>query len=129
MKKVKMTNRTKPTLSPRNRNSQPVVKARAPIATTKNGHASPAATVSVMIADDHTFLRESLHSLIATDKNFTIVAEADNGRKAVDLALEKRPNVLLMDIGMPRLNGLEAARQIRHLAPEVKVITTHRIQH
>ena len=106
----------KPTLSPRNRNIQPVIKARAPIATTKNGHASPAATVSVMIADDHTFLRESLHSLIATDKNFSIVAEADNGRKAVDLALEKRPNVLLMDIGMPRLNGLEAARQIRHLA-------------
>ena len=122
MTKVKMTNRTKPTLSPRNRNIQPVIKARAPIATTKNGYASPAATVSVMIADDHTFLRESLHSLIATDKNFTIVAEADNGRKAVDLALEKRPNVLLMDIGMPRLNGLEAARQIRHLAPEVKVI-------
>lgn len=81
-----------------------------------------AASIRLIIVDDHTFIREALRSLVELDKTIEIIGEADNGRKAVDLAVEKRPTVLLMDIGMPRLNGLAAARQIRQLAPDVRII-------
>ena len=64
------------------------------------------------------FIREAIASLLSGDPDLTLVGEADNGRSALQQALEKKPDVLLMDIGMPRLNGLEAARQIR-IAPEV----------
>ncbi len=79
-------------------------------------------TISVLIADDHMFIREAVASLLSGDPGLSIVGEADNGRSALQQALEKRPDVLLMDIGMPRLNGLEAARQIQKIAPGVKVI-------
>lgn len=81
-----------------------------------------AANISVLIADDHTFIREALRSLLDGDQDIRVVGEADNGRKAVELALELQPDVLIMDVGMPKLNGLEAARQIRKLAPNVRVI-------
>lgn len=78
--------------------------------------------VSVGIADDHTFIREALRSVLSTEETIEVVGEAENGRKAVEMAVAERPDVLLMDIGMPRLNGLEAARQIRQSAPGVRVI-------
>ncbi len=78
--------------------------------------------VSVGIADDHTFIREALRSVLSTEETIHVVGEADNGRKAVEMAVAERPDVVLMDIGMPRLNGLEAARQIRQSAPGVRVI-------
>lgn len=79
-------------------------------------------TISVLVADDHMFIREAVASLLSADPDLTLVGEADNGRSALQQALEKRPDVLLMDIGMPRLNGLEAARQVRSMAPDVKII-------
>lgn len=84
---------------------------------------SPSAKpVSVGIADDHTFIREALRAVLSSEESIRVVGEADNGRKAVEMAVAEQPDVILMDIGMPRLNGLEAARQIRQSAPGVRVI-------
>ena len=85
-------------------------------------HIASAETLSVLIADDHTFIREALRALLVNDKSISVVGEAADGRKAVEMAVEKHPKILLMDIGMPRLNGLEAARQLKSLAPDVRVI-------
>jgi DNA-binding NarL/FixJ family response regulator len=68
------------------------------------------------------FIREAVASLLSNDPDISVVGEADNGRSALQQTLDKRPDVLLMDIGMPRLNGLEAARQVRKMAPDVKII-------
>jgi DNA-binding NarL/FixJ family response regulator len=121
MTKIKLSNRVH-VKSPRKVNTaKPSLETRP-----RNMQAKPAskptANISVLIADDHTFIREALRSLLDGDQDIRVVGEADNGRKAMELALEMQPDVLLMDVGMPKLNGLEAARQIRKLAPNVRVI-------
>jgi len=78
--------------------------------------------VSIGIVDDHTFIREALRNMLDAEDSIRVVGEADNGRKAVEMAIAERPDVMLMDIGMPRMNGLEAARQIRQSAPGVRVV-------
>jgi len=76
----------------------------------------------ILLADDHQILRDGLRSLLAKEPGLEVVAEAANGRDAVRLALELEPEVVIMDISMPDLNGIEAARQIITKAPQVKVI-------
>jgi DNA-binding NarL/FixJ family response regulator len=78
--------------------------------------------LTVAIADDHTFIREALRMMLDAEDSIRVVGEADNGRKAVEMAVAERPDVMLMDIGMPRMNGLEAARQIRQSAPGTRVV-------
>ncbi|KEO85040.1 response regulator [Tumebacillus flagellatus] len=76
----------------------------------------------VLIADDHPLAREAIRSLLEGDEAFEIVAEAENGREAIQLCDEVRPDLVLMDINMPQLNGLEATRQIKKSHPEVKLV-------
>ena len=78
--------------------------------------------ITVLLADDHQIVREGLKSLIESEKGLKVVGEADDGRKAVALTRKLRPDVVVMDIAMPLLNGLEATRQIRAEMPESKVI-------
>ena len=78
--------------------------------------------ISVLLADDHNMVRDGLRSVLEADGGIQVVAEASNGRIAVDLARKLRPDVVVMDIGMPVLNGLEATRQIRKAVPEAKVL-------
>ncbi len=78
--------------------------------------------IKVLLADDHTVVREALRSLLETVADIAVVGDADNGRSAIDMALSLRPDVLLMDIGMPRLNGLEASRQIRRMVPATRIL-------
>ena len=73
--------------------------------------------ITIIIAEDHTIVREGLGILLGLEKDFLVVAVAANGREAVTLALELRPDVVVMDIAMPLLNGLEATRQILRTAP------------
>ena len=113
---------------------QPVHKRPAPAKSRTPHRSTKSSAIRVALADDHTFVREALHSLLSGEDDLEIVGEADNGRRAIEIAEELNPSVLLMDIGMPRLNGLAAAQRIRHVAPEVKVIlltafgTDHYIQ-
>lgn len=79
-------------------------------------------TISVLLADDHTVVRQGLRSLLAAESDITVVGEAENGRQAVQLAKSLSPNVIVMDIAMPQLSGLEATRQIMRDNPAAKVL-------
>ena len=78
--------------------------------------------IKTLLADDHTVVREGLRALLLADGGIDVVGQAHNGREAVELALSLRPDVVVMDIAMPLLNGLEATRQILAAAPGIKVI-------
>ncbi|HTL67274.1 MAG TPA: response regulator transcription factor [Lacunisphaera sp.] len=78
--------------------------------------------ITVLLADDHTVVRQGLRSLLATEPDIEVVAEAETGRQAVQLARKFLPDVVVMDIAMPVLNGLEATRQISHEIPSTRVI-------
>ena len=79
-------------------------------------------TIRVLIADDHTIMRAGLRSLLEKEDQIEVVAEAENGRRAVQLAIEHKPDVVVMDVSMPDLNGIEATSQVLASLPEVKVI-------
>jgi DNA-binding NarL/FixJ family response regulator len=78
--------------------------------------------IRVVVADDHTLFRSGLRALIDGFVGITVVGEAGDGREALRLVAEHRPDVVLMDISMPDLNGLEAAAQVVRDFPEVKVL-------
>jgi two-component system, NarL family, response regulator NreC len=76
----------------------------------------------VLLGDDHTVLRQGLRKILEDRRDWRVVAEAGNGRDAVREAIEQRPDVAVLDIGMPLLNGIEATRQIVRRAPSVRVL-------
>lgn len=79
-------------------------------------------SIRIILADDHQIIREGVRALLAGLPGMDVIAEAGNGRTAVSLALKLKPDVVIMDIGMPDLNGMEATSQIRVQAPGVHVI-------
>ena len=78
--------------------------------------------ITVLLADDHQIVREGFRSLLGHELDIEVVGEAANGREAVQLTRKLRPEVVVMDIAMPLLNGLEATRQIRKNFPDTKVL-------
>ena len=78
--------------------------------------------ISILIADDHKIFREGLKKLLEADTSFQIVGEAENGRAVVELAQQLQPSVVLMDIAMPILNGVEATRQILKERPATRIL-------
>jgi len=78
--------------------------------------------ITVLIADDHMVVREGLRKLLEDERDIEVVGEAATGRKAVELTGKLRPDVIVMDIAMPQMNGLEATRQILKNLPGAKVL-------
>jgi len=79
-------------------------------------------SMRVMLADDHKIMREGIHALLENEPGIEVIGEADGGETAVRMALERRPDVVLMDITMPDLSGIEATRRILADMPQVKVV-------
>ena len=80
------------------------------------------ATVRIVLADDHTVMRSGLRLLLERDPEFTVVAEAADGREAVQVVEQHMPNVVVMDIAMPQLNGIEATARICAASPKTAVV-------
>src|SRR6187455_1026954 len=78
--------------------------------------------ITVLLVEDHQIVREGVRSLLKHEPDVEVVGEAESGRQAVQLARKLRPAVVVMDIAMPLLNGLEATRQIRKEVPGTKVL-------
>jgi DNA-binding NarL/FixJ family response regulator len=76
----------------------------------------------VLLVDDHALIREGLRSLLEKQPEIEVVADVDDGRKALDLTRELSPDIVIMDVTMPRLGGIEATRQITAEFPTVKII-------
>jgi two-component system, NarL family, response regulator LiaR len=78
--------------------------------------------IRVMLVDDHTVVRSGLSALLAIYPDFELVGEAENGQQAVDLCFHRKPDVILMDLMMPQMDGITATRAIRQKHPNVQVI-------
>ena len=79
-------------------------------------------TISVLLADDHKIVRDGLRALLEREADMDVVGEAENGRDAVQRARDLEPDVIVMDISMPDLNGMEATRQVRRRCPKTRVL-------
>jgi DNA-binding NarL/FixJ family response regulator len=79
-------------------------------------------SIRVLVADDHTIVRRGLVSLLSLAEGIEVAGEAENGREAVEKSILLNPDLVLMDVSMPLLNGLEATRQIKKKAPHIKVL-------
>jgi DNA-binding NarL/FixJ family response regulator len=84
----------------------------------------------IVIADDHTILREALKALLSSNPGFEVVGEAEDGREAIQAVKKSTPDLILIDLSMPRMNGMDAIREIKKQHPETKVLvlTVHKTE-
>ena len=85
---------------------------------------------TIVIAEDYTILREGLRALLSSNPDFEVVAEAGDGQEAINLVEKLKPDLVLTDLSMPRMNGMEAIREIRRRIPETKIVvlTIHKTE-
>jgi two-component system, NarL family, response regulator DesR len=77
---------------------------------------------SILVADDNAIVRKMLCRMFETEEDYDICAEATNGQEAIDLAIHHRPDLIILDLSMPVMNGLDAARELKRLMPHVPII-------
>ena len=75
--------------------------------------------IKILLAEDHVVVRESIRQALEKNRGFKVIGEASNGREAVEMARRLKPDVIIMDISMPELNGIEATKQIKAFQPTV----------
>jgi DNA-binding NarL/FixJ family response regulator len=80
----------------------------------------------ILIAEDHETVREGVKLIVERQDDMEVVGEAGDGRAAIEMARELKPDIVLMDISMPKLNGLKAAAKLKRVAPEIKILTLTR---
>jgi NarL family two-component system response regulator LiaR len=78
--------------------------------------------ITILIVDDHRMVRQSIHAFLDAQPDLHVVGEAESGEKAVQLARDWLPDIVLMDLVMPGMNGVEATRAIMHVSPETRVV-------
>ena len=78
--------------------------------------------ITILIADDHTLVRETWSFILNTDERFKVVAESGSGEEAVEMAKQLRPNIVIMDINLPGMNGIEATQLIRKFSPASRIL-------
>jgi DNA-binding NarL/FixJ family response regulator len=83
---------------------------------------NPVKTIRILLVDDHTVVRQGLRALLKAEEDIEVIGEAENGRVAVQFVRKNPPDVVIMDVAMPLLNGLEATRQILKMAPATRVL-------
>jgi DNA-binding NarL/FixJ family response regulator len=89
----------------------------------EDADASPSAqALTVLLAEDHEVVRQGLKMLLEAEPDIRVIGQAENGRQAVEMAQQLNPSVIVMDVSMPLLNGLEATRQILHARPQTRLI-------
>lgn len=86
-------------------------------------------TIKVMIAEDHTIVRQGLARLLSDQPGLEVVGQAVNGRDAVEMAEKLIPDIIIMDIAMPKMNGIEASKKIRKLLPKTKILILSMYSH
>ena len=82
---------------------------------------------TVVIVEDHELMRDGIRSTVEAEERFTVIGEASDGREAIEVVKKLNPEVVIMDIGLPTLDGIEATRQIKELLPQIRIImlTSH----
>ncbi|MCP3959471.1 MAG: response regulator transcription factor [bacterium] len=78
--------------------------------------------IRVLLADDHNMFRQGLRALLEKEPGLSVVAEAEDGRQALDMVTKMKPDVVVMDVGMPNLNGIEATRRVAEAVPDTNVL-------
>jgi len=78
--------------------------------------------IRILLADDHTFVRDGLRALLERQTDMTVIAEASDGRECVQMALDHAPDVVMMDVAMPGMNGIEAARRVLAANSAIRVV-------
>ncbi|MGC2015320.1 MAG: response regulator, partial [Candidatus Acidiferrales bacterium] len=84
--------------------------------------AAEAMARTILVADDNPLIRKMLCALFENEKDYEICAEATNGQEAIDLALKHRPELIILDLSMPILNGLAASKELKRIMPDVPII-------
>lgn len=79
-------------------------------------------SIKVVVVDDHTLLREGLCTILNMEEDISVIGEAGNGHEAIEEAKKVKPDIILMDINMPEMNGIDATRKIKESFPEIKII-------
>ena len=104
-------------------NSQALAKRKARLTTTTHSaNNSPSPPARIIIADDHELVREAMRSMLNSEPDLQIIDEAKDGQETIELTRLQRPNLVLMDVRMPKVNGFEATRKIKEEFPTTKVL-------